>query len=95
MQEPVPNATQAVRYAIELLTLYVSSVEDGHADAADYISQRLTGIDALDPIEVIRGQLYLGEMLLLALTKAEGAQGDEYRQKAVEWLAALSVKLPE
>ncbi|ARE38164.1 hypothetical protein A0W34_32380 (plasmid) [Rhodococcus sp. BH4] len=95
MQEPVPNATQAIRYAIELLTFYVSSAEDGHAEAADYISQRLTGIDAPEPIEVIRGQLFLGEILLIALTKAEGAQGDEHRQRAVEWLAALSLHLPE
>lgn len=96
MREPDNDATQAVRYAIEFLTMYVSAgTEEERAEAADYISQRLTGSEAVDPIHVIRGQLYLGEILLLALVKAKGAQSHEYRTRAVEWLGAISPQLPE
>lgn len=91
MTEPVPNATQAVRLAIEFLTPYMAAdTEAKRAEAAEYIGQRLSGPDPLDPLHVIRGQLYLNELLLLSLAKANGAQPDEYREWAGEWLRTSS-----
>ncbi|MGW0734426.1 hypothetical protein [Streptomyces sp. NPDC002851] len=96
MTEPIPNATQAVRYAIEFLTPYVAAdTEQKRQEAADYIAQRLSGPDPLEPIHVIRGQLYLNELLLLFLAKANGAQPEEYREWALEWLRTNSPKFPE
>ncbi|SNX88463.1 hypothetical protein SAMN06272735_8914 [Streptomyces sp. TLI_55] len=96
MTEPVPNATQAVRYAIEFLTVYLERDDEAkHAEAARYIAERLTGPDALDPLHVIRGQLYLNELLLLFLVRAEGAPPDRLRKAATEWLQANSPLFPE
>lgn len=96
MTEPTPDATQAVRLAIEFLTPYVAAdTKEKRAEAAEYIAQRLSGTDALDPIHVIRGQLYLGELLLLSLAKANGAQPEEYRQWAGQWLRTSSPQFPE
>ncbi|MDN3029414.1 hypothetical protein [Streptomyces sp. S.PB5] len=44
---------------------------------------------------MIRGQLYLNELLLLSLAKASGAQPEEVREWAGEWLRSNSPKLPE
>ncbi len=49
--------------------MYVSAERQ---EAADYVSHRLTGSESLDPIRVIRGQLYLGELLMLHVAKANG-----------------------
>ena len=96
MTEPIPNATQAVRFAIEFLTPYVAAdTEEKRAQAAEYIAQRLSGLDPLDPIHVIRGQLYLNELLLLSLARESGAQPEEYREWALEWLRTNSPKFPE
>ncbi|WP_328540573.1 hypothetical protein [Streptomyces sp. NBC_00344] len=96
MTEPIPNATQVVRFAIEFLTPYVAGdTDEKRAQAGEYIAQRLSGPDALDPVHVIRGQLYLNELLLLALAKAHGAQPEGYRAWAGEWLRKGSPQLPE
>jgi hypothetical protein len=90
-----PDATQAVRFAIEFLTPWVAAdTEAKRADAANYIGKRLNGLDSLDLIHVIRGQMYLGELLLLALAKESGAPPDEYREWAGEWLRTTSPRLP-
>lgn len=94
MAEPIPDATAATRVAIEFLTPYVAAdSDDKRVEAARYIGQRLTGPDAPDPITVIRGQLYLNELLLLGLAQANGA--DDLRAWAGQWLASNSPRLPE
>ncbi|CAG6397589.1 hypothetical protein NMG29_39295 [Streptomyces cocklensis] len=94
MPEPFPNATQATRLAIEFLTPYVAADSNGKwEEAASYIAERLTGPDALEPIHVIRGQLYLNELLLLSLAKANSAE--DLRAWAGEWLRTHSPRLPE
>ncbi|MFG3276005.1 hypothetical protein [Streptomyces luteogriseus] len=96
MTEPIPSATQAVRFAIEFLTQYVAAdTEEKRAEAAEYIAQRLSGPGAMEAIHVIRGQLYLNELLLLSLAKANGAKPEEYRNWAGEWLRTNSHKFPE
>ena len=96
MTEPPPNATQATRFAIEFLTPYVAAdTQEKRAEVAAYIGRRLTGPDALDPVQVVRGQLYLNEMLLLALAKANGASPEDLRAWGGEWLRNRSRELPE
>lgn len=96
MTEEIPNATQAVRFAIEFLTPYVAAdTQEKRAEVAEYIAQRLSGPDALDPIHVIRGQLCLNELLLLSLARDNGAQPDDYRAWAGEWLRTHSPQFPE
>ncbi|GAB4590339.1 hypothetical protein [Nocardia sp. IFM 10818] len=96
MTEPIPNATDATRLAIEFLTPWVASgSNEEREEAGAYIGQRLAGLDAFDRIHVIRGQLYLNELLLLALAKANGAEPEAYRDWALEWLQSFSPKLPD
>jgi hypothetical protein len=96
MTEPVPNATQATRMAIELLTPYVTADTDQkRAEATEYIGERLAALSPMDLIHVIRGQLYLNELFLLSMAKAGGAAADDMRAWAGEWLRTHSVQLPE
>ncbi|MEV0773863.1 hypothetical protein [Nocardia salmonicida] len=59
-----------------------------------HIGQRLGPLNELDRVNVIRGQPYLGEILLLSLAKAKGAEPDALRERAREWLADFSTNLP-
>lgn len=96
MTEPVPNATQAARLAIEFLTPYVTADSDQkRTEATEYIGERLASMAPLDLIHVIRGQLYLSELFLLHLAKASGAGAEDMRAWAGEWLRTHSVQLPE
>ncbi|MFC9227387.1 hypothetical protein ACFTZI_00055 [Streptomyces decoyicus] len=44
---------------------------------------------------MIRGQLYLNDLVLLSLAEANGAQPDEMREWVGEWLRTKSAQLPE
>ena len=91
-----PDATEATRLAVEFLTVWTEAdTEEKKRDAASYITRRLTAPDAPDRIQVIRGQLYLNELILLTLAKASGAKDDNLRTWGVEWLGRLSPQLPE
>lgn len=57
-------------------------------------AKRLAGPDALDPVHVVRGQLYLGELLLLYLVNASGVDPENARAWAGEWLRSFSPQLP-
>lgn len=94
-EESISNATEATRLAVELMTLYVASGDAADRNEASvYIGQRLAALDELERINVIRGQLYLGEILLLSLAKANGAEPDALRERARELLANFSTNLP-
>ncbi|MEV7004399.1 hypothetical protein AB0N62_43335 [Streptomyces sp. NPDC093982] len=96
MTEPLPDATHAVRLAIEFLTLYVAAdTEEKRMEAGHYIGQRLSGADAPDPLQVLRGQLFLNEVLLLSLAEAKGAEPADCRTWAGWWLRTHSSQLPE
>jgi hypothetical protein len=96
MTEPLPDDTQAVRFAIEFLTLHMAAdTEEERVEACEYVVRRLSREDAPDPVQVLRGQLFLNEILLLSLAKANGAQPAECRAWAGWWLRTHSPRLPE
>lgn len=72
-----------------------ADTQEERAEAAEYIARRLSGLDALDPIHVVRGQLYLNEILLISLAKANGVQAENYRTWGGDWLRTFSPELPE
>lgn len=94
MTDPIPSPTQATRMAIELLTPYISAASgEQREEASAYIGRRIAESDELDRIHILRGQLYLNELLLLSLAKASGAE--DLRAWAEDWLITHSIQLPD
>jgi hypothetical protein len=91
MTDPNP-ATNATRIGIEFLTLWN---EVDRKVAATHIVERLTAPDAPDPLTVIVGLLNLSELILLTLARESGAEAENLRTWAAEWLQTHSPQLPE
>jgi hypothetical protein len=83
-------ATAAMRVAIEVLTLLL---EGDRQRAAAHIKMVLADPDGPDAAGIIGGQGYLSMVLILELTKAQGAE--DLHERAGEILRELSRQLPE
>ncbi|WP_067686365.1 hypothetical protein [Nocardia jejuensis] len=97
MTSPEPtNAAQVISAAIELLTMWVSEGDDARDAQAEYIGRRITDLDETGRIHLIRGQLYLNELLLLSVAEANGASGPEaLRASGVQWLRELALEIAQ
>ncbi|MFE4456048.1 hypothetical protein ACFROC_01705 [Nocardia tengchongensis] len=98
MTEPAATtASQATRAAIELLTMWISEGDDeAREEQSQYIGRRVSGLSETDRLHLIRGQLYLNELLLLSIAEANGANDIETLQAgALQWLREFALEIAE
>ncbi|MGV9411028.1 hypothetical protein ACWDOP_14025 [Nocardia sp. NPDC003693] len=67
-----PDVNEVVRAAIELLTMWISEIDGSRDQQAEYIGRRIADLDETGRIHLIRGQLYLNELLLMSVTETDG-----------------------
>jgi hypothetical protein len=92
MDQPDPK-TEAIRVAIECLTLWMEPGPEARVDAVEHIVRLQYDPDSPGGNNVIPGLLNLSMMLLLSLAEEQGAE--DIQQRAREILREWSPQLPE
>ena len=92
MDQPDPK-TEAIRVAIECLTLWMEPGPEARVDAVGHILRLQYDPDSPGGNNVIPGLLNLSMMLLLSLAEEQGAE--DIPQRAREILQEWSPQLPE
>ncbi|MEU0538264.1 hypothetical protein [Nocardia sp. NPDC005978] len=91
-----PDATQVIRAAIELLTMWISEGDESRSAQAAYIGRRVADLDEAERVHLIRGQLYLNELLLMSVAEADGVTDlEEMRVCGMRWLRELALEIAE